>query len=355
MDRTDRRSQPPPDRYVRQRLFPPLGAEGDARLRGRRALIVGCGALGSHLATFLVRAGVGHVRLVDRDVVEWSNLHRQVEFTEEDAAQGLPKAAALANHLAQANSQVNIEPVVKDFNARSARGLAQGMEIYLDGSDNLPTRFLLNELSLAEKVPWVYGGAIGDEAHALLFVPGRGPCLRCVLPDLPQAGALATCDTAGVLGPAAGAAASFQAALALHCLARPEEGPELAGRWVRLRLWDLAAATTQVSADPECRTCGLGQLEFLDPAEGEGAVLLCGRGAVQVLPGAPKSAAGLDLAALADRLKPLGAVEWKGILLRFKPADHPATLTVFGDGRAIIERIEDLGQARALYDRYVGQ
>jgi adenylyltransferase/sulfurtransferase len=345
------------DRYARQRLFAPLGRDGDRRLRRRSVLVVGCGALGTHVAALLARAGVGSLRLVDRDLVEWSNLHRQVEFTEEDARQRRPKAAALAAHLAEASSLIKLEAVVEELNAGTARRLAAGVDLLVDATDNLPARFLINDLSLELGLPWVYGGAVGEEAHAQLFLPGRGPCLRCILPQPPPPGSLATCDTAGVIGPAPAAAASYQAAMALRLLASSAaECHALAGVWVRLRLWNLEATTSRVPRDPECPACAGGERPFLAGELGEEVRRLCGRRAVQVLPaqreGAPLA---LDLAALATRLAGAGAVTRSAVLVRFAPADREAELVVFADGRAFVEGVTDPARARALYDRYVGQ
>jgi adenylyltransferase/sulfurtransferase len=358
-------------RYQRQQRFAPLGKQGDGRLRKSAVLIVGCGALGSHVAELLARAGVGRLVIVDRDVVEWSNLHRQVGFTESDARAGAPKASAFARHIAGVNSEVDVRPEVTDFNARAARQLADGVDLIVDGTDNLPTRYLINDLSLELDVPWVYGGAVGQEAHAQLFVPRLGPCLRCVLPDLPPAGTLATCDTAGVIGPAPAAAASYEAALALRYLAGGREDVgDLAGRWVRLRLWDVEASVSRVRPDPNCPACGRGERSFLEGECGESSTVLCGRGAVQVLPASHKTADAFDLDALADRLSGAGRVERQHLLLRFRPdrgfpadkspgarpdVDREARMTVFRDGRAIIEGTSDPDLARSLYNRYVGQ
>lgn len=341
------------DRYKKQRLFAPLGPEGDERLRRSSVLLVGCGALGSNVAVQLVRAGVGHIRLVDRDVVDWTNLHRQVEYDESDAEDAAPKAVALKRHLTAANRSVEVESVVEDFNFRNAEVLAQSVDLVVDGSDNLPTRYLINDVSLALRLPWVYGGAVGEDARAQLFVPGAGPCLRCTFPDLPPPGALPTCDTAGVLGPAAAAAASYQASLALHCLARPEDCSELSGQLVRLTLWTPSATISRVESAPSCPACQLGDRDFLSGRCAEEATVLCGQGAVQILPAA--GAAALDLELLEKRLLTAGNVVRRPYLLRFSPTDTDTTITIFRDRRAIVEGTRDVTVARTLYDRYIGQ
>ncbi len=347
-----------PDRYIRQTLFAPLGAEGQARLGAARVLIVGCGALGTHIAEHLARAGVGFLRLVDRDVVEPSNLHRQSCFTEEDARAEEPKAAALAARLSAVNSEVAFEPVASEFNPQSALDLTSSVDLIVDGTDNGPARLLLNDVSLERGLPWIYSGVVGEVGHAQLFVPGLGPCLRCRLRDLPLPGELPTCDTAGVIGPAVGAISGFAAAIALRFCAQ-EKGSQcdgaaraLAGRLVRIEPWSLRAAITLVPPDAECPACAGGSREFLHGAAacaGETTVL-CGRSAVQVRPGGAPS---LDLSALARRLRPVGAVDERRVFLRFRAPE--ATITVFADGRAIVEGTTDPVRARAIYDRYVGR
>lgn len=342
-----------PDRYQRQSLFAPLGDAGNQRLRDSSVVIVGCGALGSHVAVLLTRAGVGRLRLVDRDVVEWSNLHRQVGFEEADAREGRPKAVALADALGRANSEVEIDIEVAEFNYRSAARLARDVDLIVDGTDNLPARFVINDLALETRLPWVYGGAVGQEAHAQLFVPGAGPCLRCVVPELPPPGSLPTCDTAGVIGPAPAAAASFQAALAMRCLvSTTDNSSELAGLWVRLRLWDVEATVSRVRRDPECPACFGGERPFLRGERNRESLSLCGRDAVQVYPAEDGR---VDLEGLADRLRGAGEVQLGPYLLRFRPRSNPHRLTLFRDGRAIVDGTGDRELARALYDRFVGQ
>lgn len=344
----------PARRYQRQALFAPLGAAGDERLRCASVLIVGCGALGSHAAGLLARAGIGRLRLVDRDVVEWTNLHRQDAFTEADAREARPKANALAAHLREANREIEIEGLAADFNPANAVEIGRGADLFIDGTDNLPARYLLNDLALETRTPWVYGGAVGEEARAQLFLPGAGPCLRCLIPEMPPPGTLPTCDAAGVLGPAAAAAASLQAALALRALARPEGAAALAGRLVRLRLWDIDAGVHgPLARDPSCPACVAGRRDFLRGGRGDAAAVLCGRASVQVLP----EAAGrtLDLEALAAKLAPLGSVERSPWILRFRPSGSAQRLTLFPDARAIVDGTRDPGIARSLYDRFVGR
>ncbi len=339
------------ERYSRQILFPRLGENGQARLRRSRILIVGCGALGSHAAEHLARAGVGTLLLVDRDIIEFSNLHRQATFTEADAREGKPKAIALAEHLGGINSDVSLDPRVTNFDFTNAARIAEGSDLILDGSDNVLTRFLINDLSLASKIPWVYGGAVGEIGHAQFFFPGHGPCLRCLLPDLPAPGELETCDTAGVIGPAPAAIASFQAAMGMRFLSGgAAELPSLTSKQVRIGLWSLSTTLSSVQPDPQCPACAGGRLDFLEGRAGEGAAVLCGRKAVQVLPAS--SPEEIDLDSLAGRLRSLGDVILMKYFLRFKTGE--VTMTIFPDGRALIEGTTDPGRARALHARYVG-
>jgi adenylyltransferase/sulfurtransferase len=342
---------PVDDRYDRQVLFAPLGAAGQERLRRSTALIVGCGALGTHAADLLARAGVGTLRLVDRDIVERSNLHRQGSFDEEDARLGLPKAEALAAHLARACSGTRIDAHARDFHHGNALDLARGADVILDGTDNLPARFLLNEASWSLGVPWIYAGAVGSAAHVQLFSGTAGPCLRCQLPELPAPGSIATCDTAGIIGPAAAIAASWQAALAIRFLAGGDAGA-LAGKKAMLSPWDLEARVVRVEADPACPVCAAGRFEALAGAFAGGASVLCGRDAVQVVP--PPGARGLlDLDEAARRLAPFGRAARRGPCVRLE-AREGFTLTLFEDGRAIFGGLTDAERARSLYARLVG-
>ncbi|HVR74924.1 MAG TPA: ThiF family adenylyltransferase [Planctomycetota bacterium] len=342
----------PMDRYSRQSVFAPIGAAGQARIRSARILVVGCGAIGTHTSEILARAGAGSLVLVDRDVVEWTNLHRQGAFEEAHARDSTPKAEALASWLSRVNSDVRIEAHIKDFNASNALDLAAGSSLLLDGSDNVPARFLLNDLSYSLGVPWIYAGAVGGEARVQLFGGKRGPCLRCQMPELPPPGSLGTCDSQGVVGPAPALAAAWQSALALRFLAEGSS-PALEGKLAVLSPWDLRARIAAVEADPGCPVCASRRFEALDGAHAERATLVCGRGAVQVLPAAGRREA-IDLAAMASRLDPLGPVERRPRLLRVRAHDG-FHLTLFEDGRALFEGVTDTTRALGLYARWIGQ
>lgn len=332
------------DRYQRQALFAPLGAAGQARLGAARVAIVGAGALGTHLVNLLARGGVGFLRVIDRDVVEWTNLHRQVMFDESDAREGRPKAEAAAAAVARFNAEVAVEPRVADLSPRNAAELLAGVDLILDGTDNVETRYLINDFAVKTGVPWIYGGAVGSTAVACAFAPG-GPCLRCLWDDPPPPGSLPTCDTAGVLPSAPALAASLQAAWAMRALAGDAIEPWL----VQIDVWDGQTARVRVRKRDDCKTCVRGAYEFADAKATSWTTNLCGRGAVQV---SPPEAAPLDLAALASRFAPLGEVRRKGLYLEFDVEGH--TLMVFADSRVIVKNTTDPIRARTLVARYLG-
>ncbi len=334
------------ERFARQTRFAPLGTDGQRRLAGARALVVGCGALGGALAQLLTRAGVGSLALVDRDVVEESNLPRQVLFTAAHAAEGRAKALAAAETLAAIGGPTQIEAHALHLDAESLPRLAEGADIVLDGTDNLATRYLLNDWSVREGVPWVYGGVVAAGGLALPVLPGRGPCLRCLFRDPPPPGVLATCDTAGVLGPAVAAVAALQAGLALRLLTRPEG---LVPALLELDVWSGEVRRLELGRDPDCPCCGARDFPWLERPAGVAAVSLCGRNTVEVRPRAERP----DLALVQARLTEIGlAPERIGPLLRFRVDGQ--RVTVFPDGRALVEGTEDLGRALAVVDRWIG-
>lgn len=335
-----------PDRFARQVRFAPLGPEGQGRLERARVLLVGCGALGGVAAQILVRAGVGALRLVDRDVVEPSNLPRQVLFEDRHARAGTPKALAAAETLARSGGPTRIEALVAHVDARNLPELARDADLVLDGTDNLATRYLVNDECVRAGRPWVYAGVVGASGLVLAVVPGSGPCLRCLFPDPPPAGSLPTCATAGVLLPAVGAVASMQAGLALRLLASPAD---LAPALVELDAWEGTVRRLEAARDPDCPACVRRRFAFLESPPPRSAVVLCGRNAVQVF----GEGRGVDLERLARHVEGVARdVRRAGAFLRFSVPEH--RLTLFPDGRALVEGTEDADRARALYDRYVG-
>ena len=333
-------------RYAKQELFRPLGKEGQARLGRSRVTIVGLGALGSMLANHLGRAGVGFLRLVDRDFVELDNLQRQVLYDEEDVRAALPKAAAAAEKLRRINSEVKVEARVCDVNYANAEELARDVDVLLDGTDNFETRFVLNDACVKLGRPWVYGGCVGSYGMAMAVLPGEGPCFTCLLGGMPAPGSSPTCDTAGVLNTAVAVVASLQANEALKLLVGKREA--LSGGLQTLDLWTNVFQLVRIPRSPGCPTCVERKFPHLE-SNPSAATSLCGRNAVQITP-APGST--LDLAEAERKLAPLGAVRRNAYLLKF--AVDGCELTLFPDARAIIQGTDDLAKARSLYSRYVG-
>jgi len=336
-------------RYQRQARFAPLGEEGQRKLMAGRVLICGCGALGSVVADTLVRAGVGLVRIVDRDFVETSNLHRQVLFDERDAAAQLPKAVAAAERLSHVNSDVQIEPVVADLNATNIRTLADNMEVIVDGTDNFETRYLVNDYAIETGTPWVFGGCVGAEGQTLAIVPGETPCLACIMPEPPPAAAMPTCETAGVLGPIVNVIASLQAIEAIKLLSgnRDQLNPAL----TIVDLWNNQIRSIGVSAGrtESCPTCGQGKLDWLAGRRGSSVTRLCGRNSVQI---SPTSAAPVNLQSLAEKLRSVGQVTSNAFLVRLEVESY--LLTIFADGRTIVGGTDDPAVARTVLAKYVG-
>ncbi len=338
-----------PDRYLRQIRFAPLGEPGQRRLMQGRALVCGCGALGSAVANTLVRAGVGTVRIVDRDVVELGNLHRQLLFDEEDARRGLPKAVAAAARLRAVNATVAVEPIVADVDHTSVEQFCSGVDVIVDGTDNFETRFLLNDVAVCRGLPWIYGGCVGAEGRTMTVVPGCTPCLRCLLPDCPLPGSTPTCDTAGILEPIVGLIAAIEAIEAIKILSGQLDAlsPHLTvvDLWTNsIRQLDLAGLRGEV----DCPCCKRREFPWLSGHGGSRSAVLCGRNAVQLThAGGPVS-----LDELARRWAGVGRVVQNQFLVRLVVEGHE--LTVFADGRAIIAGTADPAVARSLYAKYVG-
>jgi molybdopterin/thiamine biosynthesis adenylyltransferase len=336
------------ERYSRQMILPGWGSEGQERLAGKTVVLVGCGALGSHIADHLVRAGVGRLVLADRDFVEWHNLPRQALYDEASADAALPKAVAAATRLRQINSMVQIEEHVIDVNADTVETLVTGADVVMDGTDNFEVRYLLNEACVKHGIPWVYGGVLGTYGLSATILPGETPCLRCLLGPMPPPGSVPTCETAGVLGAAVAVIAAFEVVEGLKILL--DRRDELFRGLVMADVWsgDFERAQTK-KGEARCPVCDDRHFELLDAERGSTTAVLCGRDAVQI---SPWPAQDLDLAALADRLSGTGPVMLNEYLLRVEVEGHE--LTVFPEGRAIVKGTDDPARARAVYARYVG-
>ncbi len=335
------------DKYSRQVLFASIGAEGQQRLLASRAAIVGCGAIGAAAANLLVRAGVGYLRIIDRDFVEPSNLQRQTLFDESDALNALPKAVAAERKLRSINSTVAVEGIVADLNPRNAEALLAGVHLLLDGTDNFETRFLINDFAVNSALPWIYAAAVASYGLTMTIRPGATPCLACLLETGTAAqGFEETCDTVGVLGPVVNLIASLEAAEALKVLAGRTEA--LHGRLLSCDVWTGRMQSIQVARHPQCRACVRREFTYLE-GEAQPHITMCGRDSVQI----HERSRALDLGTLGIRLKPLvDDIRQNDFLLRFRIA--PYEMTVFADGRAILKGTTDPTVARSLYSRYIG-
>ncbi len=338
------------DRYSRQMRFYGIGEEGQRRLLDSRVTLCGCGALGTVLANALVRAGVGHLRLVDRDFIETSNLQRQVLFDEHDVAENLPKAEAAARKLGAINSSVHVEPVVTDIDRTNILDLVGDADLILDGTDNFEIRYLINDAAVKLGKPWVYGGCIGSHGQIMTILPNETPCLRCVFEAAPAPGEAGTCETAGVLSPIVNIVASFQAAEAFKILAGKRD--KINRELTYIDVWENTVKRIKVApllGKVDCPCCQRKRFEWLEGDHGAHTTSLCGRNAVQV---AHRSATKLNFADLAHHLEMLGEVSYNRFLLKFNADGHE--FTVFPDGRAIIKGTNDVDKARTLYARYIG-
>ncbi len=339
-----------PYRYIRQTIFAPIGKSGQEKISNASVVLVGCGALGSAAADQLARAGVGRLRLIDRDFVEIHNLQRQSLYTEADVADRTPKAIAAAQRLATVNSGIIVEPVIDDLDASNIARLLGGFDLIIDGTDNFETRYLLNDFAVANGLPWVYGGVIGGYGMTMTIRPGITACLRCVFPEPPPAGTAPTCDTAGVIGPAVHAVASFEVAEALKYLVGAHD--HLNNGLLSFDLWNLSTDRIPTGAPrADCPCCGKHEFPYLNKQQDDRETVLCGQDSVQVRLREPIT---LDLDALARRLANTGEVKLNKFLLRFTDEATGRELTVFPDGRAIVRGTTDGDEARRLYDVYVG-
>ena len=335
------------ERYSRQILFRGIAAEGQRKLASARVAIIGCGATGSALAGLLARAGVGTIRIVDRDYVEASNLQRQSLFDENDAAESLPKAIAAARKIAAFNSQISIEPKVEDLVPGNIEVLLEGMSLIVDGTDNFETRYLINDYAVEGSLPWVYSAAVGSYAVTLNILPGDTACLACIFPDSPR-GMVETCETSGILNSAVNLVASFAATEALKILLGASAASQLRRTLLSFDVWTNEHAEISASKPRAgCRACG--RRDFIHLAgEGRPHITLCGRNSVQI----HERQRPIDFAEMHRRLQSQGVVRYNDFVLKFW--HDPYEMTLFPDGRAIIKGTTDTAVARSMYARYVG-
>ncbi|MBA4184720.1 MAG: ThiF family adenylyltransferase [Acidobacteria bacterium] len=336
------------ERYSRQILFSAIGETGQEKLLQSRVLIIGCGALGAAHAETLSRAGVGFLRIVDRDFVEFSNLQRQTLFSESDAKEKLPKAVAANKRLAEINSEIEVEAVVADVNHSNIENLIEDCDLILDGTDNFQTRYLINDVCVKLKKTWIYGAAVSSYGVTMTIIPNVTPCLRCIFEEMPGAGSSPTCDTAGVIQPIISTISAVQTTEALKILTGNFE--RLHKSLLQFDVWQNDWRKIKLGKpNADCKACGQMDFEFLEAENTEFSAVLCGRNAVQISPPKPTQ---IDLLNLAEKLKNLGAVKQNEYLLRLTVGDFE--LTVFQDARAIIRGTDDVSVARSLYAKFVG-
>ena len=336
------------ERYSRQILFREIGKAGQERLSNARVLLVGCGALGASHAEMLARAGVGHLRIVDRDFVEFTNLQRQTLFKESDAAERLPKAIAAKTRIAEINSEIETQAIIADVNHSNVESLIDGCDLVLDGTDNFQIRYLLNDACVKHSKTWIYGAAVSSCGTTMTIIPGETPCLRCIFDEMPDAGSSPTCDTAGVIMPIIATVSATQVAEALKLLVGDTDS--LHHSLMQFDVWANDRQRIKLGEpNPDCKTCGQHIYEFLDAEAQEFSAVLCGRNAVQI---APPNSTELDLPQLAEKLRNIVEVKQNEYLVRFMSGENE--VTVFRDGRAIVKGTDDISAARSLYAKYVG-
>ncbi len=335
------------ERYSRQILFSPIGKTGQEKLKNSRVLLVGCGALGAAHAEVLARGGVGFLRIVDRDFVEFTNLQRQTLYSESDAKERLPKAIAAKNRLAAINSEVEIDAIVADVNHSNIESYVKDVDLILDGTDNFQIRYLLNDACVKHTKTWIYGAAVSSYGTTMTIFPNETPCLRCIFEEIPNAGSSPTCDTAGVISPIISSISAIQTTEALKILTGNFD--KLHKSLIQIDVWQNDWRKIKLGKPNEdCECCAKQNFEFLDAEASEFSAVLCGRNAVQI---APKPTE-IDLKNLAEKLKSHGEIKLNEYLLRLTFEDYE--LTIFRDGRAIIRGTDDVSTARSIYAKYIG-
>ena len=335
------------ERYSRQILFAPIGRDGQETLKNSRVTLVGCGALGAAHAEILARAGVGFLRIADRDFVEFSNLQRQTLYSEADAKERLPKAVAAKNRLAAVNSEIEIDAVVADVNHSNVESLIGDVDLILDGTDNFQIRYLINDACVKLKKPWIYGAAVSSYGTTMTIFPNQTACLRCIFEEIPNAGSAPTCDTAGVIQPIITSVSAIQTTEALKILTGNLD--KLHKSLIQIDVWNNDWRKIKLGRpNADCETCAKRNFEFLNAENAEFSAVLCGRNAVQIAPQPTQ----INLETLAEKLRIHGAVKLNEYLLRLTLNDYE--LTVFRDARAVVRGTDDVSIARSIYAKYVG-
>ncbi len=332
------------DRYSRQIALPEIGEHGQKRIEKGSIVIIGCGALGCNIANLLARAGVGRIRIIDRDFVEYHNLQRQVLFNEDDVKNNLPKVVAAKRALEKVNQFVRLEAIIADVNYGNIERYCSGMDLILDGLDNIETRFLVNDVSLKLKIPYIYGDAIASTGMSMTIIPGETPCFRCVFPSLPEPETLPNCEIAGILASAPAIIGAIEASEAIKILMGSDR---LNRDLIMLDVWNLTLNSLKIKNRDGCTACA-GEYEFLNKKPGIITTSLCGQSrAIQVT---DNSIENFNLYLLGLRLQ-INNLFQNEYMLRFDVMDYE--ITIFGDGRAIIKNTLDESVARELYQKYV--
>lgn len=334
------------DRYSRQILIEKIGESGQQKLLSSRVLVIGCGALGTVIANNLVRAGIGYIKIVDRDCVELDNLQRQMLFDEEDVEKGMPKAVAAANKLRKINSSIEIDAEVKDVTHKNIEELMSDADIILDATDNFETRLLINDACSKHNTPWIYGAAISSYGMTMNIIPGETACFRCIVSDLPAPGSTHTCDTAGVLNAITSLIASLQSNEAIKLLLGDKNANQ---KLLVIDLMDNSFEKLRVNKRDNCPLCRDGKLEYLDLKGRREPIKLCGREMVQIT---PQREMEVSLEQLKEKLERIGHASYMGYLLKFSVDKYE--LIIFPDGRAFVKGVSDKETARSLYAKYIG-
>jgi molybdopterin-synthase adenylyltransferase len=338
--------KPIENKYIKQTNFNGIGIEGQKLLNKAKILLIGCGALGTVIANSLARAGVGYLRIVDRDFVEMSNLHRQILFDEEDVNNNMPKVEAAGQKLRKINSSIEIETIIKDVNSITIENLTEGMDLIIDGTDNFKTRYLINDVAFAKNIPWIYGGAIGSTGIVKSFIPGKGPCLRCFMNVPPPTGSLATCDTAGVINTITGMVGLYEANEAIKYVTNNKDKMEK--HMIYFDIWDNTYETIELKQKENCPCCGKGEYSYLLDKVPEG-IHICGSNSVQL----NFQDTAIQMNSLYDRLKAAELeVKLTPFLLSLKVDGYE--MKVFDDGRTIIKNAKTIEEAKVVYSKYVG-
>jgi adenylyltransferase/sulfurtransferase len=331
------------DRYNRQILLKNIQEKGQKKLGESKVTIIGCGALGTTIANNLVRAGIGYIQVVDRDIIELNNLQRQNLFDEDDI--GFSKAEVIAEKLRKINSEIIIKPIADDVYYKNIESTIKNMDVILDGTDNMLIRFLINDACVKHKIPWIYGGAIESYGISMNIIPHKTPCFRCIIQDIPETGSLPTCDTVGVLNTIPAIIGSIQSTEAIKILLKKDINKGL----LSYDVWSHTFNNIKIKKRIDCECCGKHNFEFLNAKKRETMISLCGKGAIQII---PVKEVKISFEDLGKKLQKLGKVDYHKLVLRLKIPGYE--LNIFKNGRTIIIGTNDKKIAKSLYSKYIG-